>query len=649
MTLTAAVGQTPTEDDDAGTDLRLERFVLDAKSLTSDRDPDLVSRVEDARVEFSLSAGAPMLEVTVLDSQRDLLESGLLLERVDVVLDRVPFRLVEFDFDGTDALTLSFEHRLVAWARAHRSPRKFSRGSFTRAEAIYSMFREIKAGPFRFIAPDLHDRQNIKSSTKRPSRSEKNANREGGLAEDAKIFGRSKTTPLTKGQVANAERVLDACAALNAPPKATLAAVEACIIEGPDFNNPASGDASSVGILQLLAIHLGGSTSTNGGRRDIELVVGLFLTQGFWGKGGAIEIARANPSWTAGQVAQQAQGSAFPKRYDEVREQAKDIIAQYTGGGESFGGGGTVRKGYEFTRGLAGKKEDTWEAGTRLAREVRWRLFINGAMSVYYASDETLIASRPRYLIDPTTVGLVGHPRGKVEVGGRTIVVRGKRVPKPSECEITVRMDRWAAPPGSVIEVAGYGSYDGRWLVEDIDRPPFDSQGVIRLRAPQKPLSEPAAEISTPSQTTVKGKSATDRVYAEALRISGLKLPYGPGGHGLSWSGARALIRQASPGASLDCSSSTSLALYAGDLLPDINGPAVSDYFLEWGEPGPGRNMTVFVKPGSGPNGHVWIEFQNRPFSRFDTSPRGDGPRGPQLRASKCPHDGYRARHWPGT
>jgi hypothetical protein len=647
--ISAAVGDTPTEEDDAGSDARLESFVLDAASLSSASDPDLVSKVEDAHVDLSMSAGAPMLEVTVLDPERDLLMSGYLEQRVDVTLDRIPFRLVEFDFDGIDALTLSFEHRIVAWARAHGSPRKFSRGSFTRAEAIYSMFREIKAGPVRFVSPDLHKRQKIKSSIERPSKREKDANRESGFADDVKLYGRSKTTPLTKGQVANAERVLDACASHNAPPKATLATVEACIIEGPDFNNPTGGDASSVGILQLLNIHLGGSTSTNGGRRDIEKVVGLFLTEGFWGKGGALELARKNPGWTAGQVAQQTQGSAFPKRYDEVREQAKDIIAQYTGGGESFGGGGTARQGYEFTRGLAGKKEDTWVAGQRLAGEVRWRLFIAGAQTVYYASDEVLIASRPRYLIDPTTVGLVGHPRGKVEVGGRSILIRGKRQPKPSECEITVRLDRWAAPPGTVIEVAGYGAYDGRWIVEKIDRPPFDSQAVIGLRAPQKPLSEPAAEIRTPSQTTVKGKSSSDRVYAEAQRISALKLPYGPGGHGLSWAAAKQGIKGASPGASLDCSSSTSLALYAGDLVPAINGPAVSDYFKSWGDPGKGKHMTVWVKPGSGANGHVWIEFYGKPMKRFDTSPYGSGPRGPQLRSTERPTTGFHARHWPGT
>lgn len=507
------VTRTITAEDAAGQDTRFSQFVLDTRSLTSAADPDLASKVIDSGLDLSMTAGAPMLTVTVIDPHRDLLTSGLLLDRVDVEVDRMPFRLVEFDFDGIDALTLSFEHRIVAWARAHRRPRKFSRGSFTRAEAIFAMFSEIKAGPIRFVSPDLEKKQAIKSSVEKPSKSKKDADRDSGFADGIILYGRSKSVPLTRGQVLNAERVLDACASRNAGPKATLACVEACIIEGPDFSNPAGGDASSVGILQLLNIHLGGSASTNGGRRDIELVVGLFLTEGFYGKGGAISLAQKNPTWTAGQIAQACQGSAFPARYDEVRDQAKAIVEAYTGGGDSFGGGGTQRKAFEFTRGQAGKPEDTWVASQRLAGVVRWRLFINGRQTVYYASDPTLMKSRARYLIDPTTVGLIGHPRGKVEVGGRSILIRGRREPKPSECEITVSMGRWAAPPGSVIEIADYGAYDGRWLVEDIARPPFDSAGVIQLRQPQKPFSEPAAELlrRTPGGSTVEDSSGTAR------------------------------------------------------------------------------------------------------------------------------------------
>lgn len=403
-------------------DLRIENLVLDARSLSSAKDPNITASLIDARVDQSLTAGAPMLQLDVLDSDRYLLTSGILNDTVDVTLDKIPFRLVEADFDGADILSMMFEHRLVAYCRSHKRPRKFSRGSFTRAEAIFAMFREIKAMPFRFVAPDLTRRQPV-AIDKEERQEEKDRNRAPGFPANVKLYGKSTTTPLSPGQVANAAKVLDTCRVRNAGEKATLAAVEACIIEAPDFTNNTGGDSSSVGILQLLDIHLNGSAAVNGGRRDIELVVTLFLTRGFTGKGGAITVARDNPTWTAGQVAQEVQGSAHPERYDMVRKQAQDIVAAY-GGGDFEGGDyepGT-RKAYEFTRGQPGKTEDTWVAGQRLASQVRWRLFIAGKQTVYYASDATLMKSRPRYLIDPMTVGMVGHPRGPLEQIGRAHV-----------------------------------------------------------------------------------------------------------------------------------------------------------------------------------------------------------------------------------
>jgi len=642
-------------------DLRIENLVLDARSLSSAKDPNITASLIDARVDQSLTAGAPMLQLDVLDSDRYLLTSGILNDTVDVTLDKIPFRLVEADFDGADILSMMFEHRLVAYCRSHKRPRKFSRGSFTRAEAIFAMFREIKAMPFRFVAPDLTRRQPV-AIDKEERQEEKDRNRAPGFPANVKLYGKSTTTPLSPGQVANAAKVLDTCRVRNAGEKATLAAVEACIIEAPDFTNNTGGDSSSVGILQLLDIHLNGSAAVNGGRRDIELVVTLFLTRGFTGKGGAITIARDNPTWTAGQVAQEVQGSAHPERYDMVRKQAQDIVAAY-GGGDFEGGDyepGT-RKAYEFTRGQPGKTEDTWVAGQRLASQVRWRLFIAGKQTVYYASDATLMKSRPRYLIDPMTVGMVGHPRGPLELGGRTVLTRGRREPKPSKCELTVRMDRWAAGPGTVIEIADYGPYDGRWLVEGIDRPPFDSQATIQLRQPQKALKEPDTTRNRSNGAASEAAGdAVSKVYAEAGRISNLGLPYGPGGHGLSWAATLRLIggggaagavpgAGAAAGGSLDCSSSTSMALYAGGMMGGVTGPQVSDYFLSWGQGGEGKSMTVWVKRGSGANGHVWIEFKEPGVKRFDTSPYGDGGRGPRLRDKPRPTAGFTARHFPNT
>jgi len=115
-----------------------------------------------------------------------------------------------------------------------------------------------------------------------------------------------------------AAKLCQALEETRAGPKARLALWMAAIVES-GVHDIDYGHSSSVGVLQLLDIHLGGSVAK---RRDVVLVSKLFLRQGFTGKGGAIEIARRNPGTSAGQVAQAVQGSAFPDRYDERRLQA---------------------------------------------------------------------------------------------------------------------------------------------------------------------------------------------------------------------------------------------------------------------------------------------------------------------------------------
>lgn len=115
-----------------------------------------------------------------------------------------------------------------------------------------------------------------------------------------------------------AAKLCEALEETKAGPKARLALWMAAIVESGVHDIP-YGHSSSVGVLQLLDIHLGGSVAA---RRDVVLVAKLFLRKGFTGKGGAIAIAERNRGLSAGRVAQAVQGSAFPDRYDERRLQA---------------------------------------------------------------------------------------------------------------------------------------------------------------------------------------------------------------------------------------------------------------------------------------------------------------------------------------
>lgn len=132
---------------------------------------------------------------------------------------------------------------------------------------------------------------------------------------------------------------------------------------------------------------------------------------------------------------------------------------------------------------------------------------------------------------------------------------------------------------------------------------------------------------------------STRNLYNHSKHISSQqrKYVYG-GGHGQK-------LKTIVPSQGLDCSSSTSLALYRAGLYPDnLHRALVSWEFNRWGIPGKGNHHTVWYN-GS----HVWIEFYEMgAYQRFDTSPWGFGRRGPRVRKTWRPHVGFKARHWPG-
>jgi hypothetical protein len=116
------------------------------------------------------------------------------------------------------------------------------------------------------------------------------------------------------------------------------------------------------------------------------------------------------------------------------------------------------------------------------------------------------------------------------------------------------------------------------------------------------------------------------------------------------------------PPPAMDCSSSVSWVLWnAGMYMQEPGGASgplgnawTSGSYSNWGEPGPGKEMTVWVNPGAGPSGHVFIEFHipGLPHMQLNTSGGGDGPRffgwgGPGEADSGSAT--FFPRHWPGT
>jgi hypothetical protein len=96
-----------------------------------------------------------------------------------------------------------------------------------------------------------------------------------------------------------------------------------------------------------------------------------------------------------------------------------------------------------------------------------------------------------------------------------------------------------------------------------------------------------------------------------------------------------------------DCSSSCSNVLFLAGLL-DRNYSLLSWDFLAWGLPGNGTHFTVETNGYAGHNSHVWIRLHKTRYWRFDTSPHGDGGRGPKLRMLPRLSWGFHPRHAKG-
>jgi len=108
------------------------------------------------------------------------------------------------------------------------------------------------------------------------------------------------------------------------------------------------------------------------------------------------------------------------------------------------------------------------------------------------------------------------------------------------------------------------------------------------------------------------------------------------GGHGVP-------LKTLDPHQRLDCSSSTSKALYDAGMFPDEVAWVSGKIATDWGQPGKGETFTVYANTE-----HVWVRLHRSRWWRFDTSPHGDGGRGPKLRMLPRFTSRFVARHFPG-
>jgi hypothetical protein len=428
--------------------------------------------------------GAPTLTLSVHDATGKLREE---LRRGEFNMDALgeSWAYSGLSKQGGDLLQLTFENRLVADLRKRTTPAKVSRGKMTRAQFVRSrVVRDVKRFGGDFICPQLNVRQPLAKAK------QKDKGRGQGFATGTKIRG--KEGPI---KIRNAEILLDTCAKENAGTKATLAAVMAGVVEPPDFaNSSVEKDHDSVGVLQVRR-----STARAMGidPMDVEEVTVAFLRRGFWGKGGAIKLARENPDKTAAWVAQQCQGSAHPGRYQEYKNVAERIIRAYGGSGKSSSTRREAAK-YAFTQGKPDgpRGEDAWAMAARLAEQVGWRRFVVGT-DFYYISEADLMKSRSRMVLKD----------GEGGVDAITYDVRANT--RVDQCSVVCRTKLWQAPPGSVVEIEGEGVVDGTWLVSSCRQPIFGENTSIELRRGRALVSVKREPLPTATTSTPRSSSSS--------------------------------------------------------------------------------------------------------------------------------------------
>lgn len=620
----------------AVTGITIERTIEGASTIeVTIRDPDqrifAGSRMWEPKVKRD-KHGRPSVEYDYYGQRVTTpQERGRAME---IDLDGIVFRLVKVSKSGDD-LTLTFEDRVVYWLRRKRGEKRSPRKRLTRAQFILGLLREIKAERVRFVCPELNLRQPIDkpshasrvridgravaASTAR----KRGTNKSGrGLAPSGALT--VKGAPATPEQRRIAERCLAVADDLNAGAKATLALAEACIVES-GFRNLPYGDASSVGVLQLLSMH--GSQTT---RLNVEWCARKFLQDGFTGRGGAIAVAKRNPRMSAGQVAQAVQGSAFPDRYDQTQREAAKWVVAYAGSGADIAeataaGGNTGYKSYQFAR---EGDEDSWTAIQRLATEVGWRCFMMGH-SLYYMSEEDLFRRKPQYAIRPSDPAILAFDYD---------IDWGKPV---SEARVSAVAGRWKAPPGEPVLVEGFGPPDGRWLVVSWRRDYFSPLVEITIRQPGREAMEPAAERASDEGTGLVGGLTGDagkkimKAYRRADAIDGKSQSY-------KWGGGHGSFNDSG---GYDCSGFVSSCLHAAGLL---DSPQATPGLVGWGDAGRGKHMTVWVKENGNPRmSHTFLTFDIKGKTRYAEAGGAESGHTGWHRARST--SGFQPRHWPNT
>ena len=494
-----------------GQDVDVESFAL---ILSSKVKTNLVGRIVDGSIERTIE-GASTLKVTITDSDRTLLNSGLLTSKLDVQLDGLWFRFASFDKTG-DELEMVFEDREIAILREYAQWKIARRSKTTRAEFILNLIREVKELKIPVVIPQLHVLQPVERYTGDILGTQAAVDKATGITQDTNSYipgvtdfpkNKSDATLLTvKGvaadqtQLKNAEVAINAAAAAIGPnnqdARRILISVIMTAITEATLRNPPGGDNA----------HGGGTWESSG----------MFQQTGDWGTyEERTDVASAARLYTIAAIAENAKNPTEPlwelcanvqhprenlrREYDKYRVEAERFVnaagnvtnVQDANLMQQNQQGGSDGTNYVFWRGKIEdrhgnkirKPENTWSCIQRLADDVDWRAFFV-AGTFYYMSEDDLFKQKPIATIKESLPGILkmdgNYDRNK----------------KSASIEVEAELGKWSAPPGAVVVVKELGPMNGRWLVNDFTRGLFDDTAKITLKKPRPALPEPLNDDS---------------------------------------------------------------------------------------------------------------------------------------------------------
>ena len=544
------------------TNFLAKSIVKSAKGETPD-EKQLASSISEIELETQI-AGASFIKVSCIDPYWVLATSGWLDVSDEGLLDEIEVEFpeksgwqwvlcaVEITNDVTQPnLILTFEDKIIARLRKKWDGRNVPPGTTTRAQFVKALVDEVGVSghepAIRFVCPELNVQQPVETKTEGELETEGAA--EASKAKANKSRSVSAASAVTvKGDKPDAEQVkaintvMGVCNLKTAGHLATLAIVEAAIAESsfrPTAKNPQEG---AEGVFQLIPST---AKATGLNPQDTQATAEYWLEKGYFGKGGGIELAQKNPSWSAGKVAEAVEGAeAKESFFNAYKAEAEAIIHAY--GGVTLGKKATGESDVsQLKRGsTSNPDEDSWECITRLAQGVAWFAFSNGDTLFYMDGPSLRDQTVALFLNVPENLIYRDVDRHKVETSGAiaipltanfdntafeyraTHALKGRtqrksRISKPSTPS-EIKLDLVCAPTdyraGDVFEFVGSGPINKRWIVTDATRNVLkDTFTTFTLEPPVAPLPEPEAVEKT-SGAKEPGSEGSASSVAEAAK-----------------------------------------------------------------------------------------------------------------------------------